>query len=255
MSEESGKSKPRNLNLSIDLRIVVISLIIIILGMLMSWRPWNGLNSNDRTISVTGNATLKAVPDEYVFYPAYSFTNADKAAALAEMTKKSDEVVAKLKELGVADEKIKTNSNGYDKPVYYAEPVTEDLTYTLQIVVTINDKDLAQKIQDYLLTTVPTGSVSPQPTFSETKRKELQDKARDEATKDARKKADQSADNLGFRVGEIKSISDGAGFDQPMPMDTMSYGGSLEVSASSRMAIQPGESELSYSVSVVYYIK
>jgi SNF2 family DNA or RNA helicase len=45
-------------------------------------------------VSVSGSATLKAEPDEYVFYPSYEFKNADKTAGLKELTAKSEEVVA-----------------------------------------------------------------------------------------------------------------------------------------------------------------
>lgn len=62
------------------------------------WRPWDSQPSaGDRTVSVSGSATLKAEPDEYVFYPSYEFKNADKTAGLKELTAKSDEVVAGLK--------------------------------------------------------------------------------------------------------------------------------------------------------------
>ena len=164
--EEPTTRRTKTVNVALDLRIVVISLLIIMLGMLMSWRPWSASNSTDRSITVTGNATLKSAPDEYVFYPTYEFKDTDKDAALAQLTKQSDEVVAKLKELGVTDSNIKTNSSGYDKPLYYTEPSTDDVTYSLQLDVTVSDKDLAQKVQDYLVTTTPTGSVSPQSTLS-----------------------------------------------------------------------------------------
>lgn len=253
--ENQPKHRSKTINIAVDLRIVVISLLIIILGMLMSWRPWSGASAGDRTISVTGNATLSSAPDEYVFYPTYEFTDANKDTALAALTAKNDAVVAKLKELGVAESGIKTNSSGYDKPLYFAEPSTDDVTYTLQLTVTVGDKDLAQKVQDYLLTTTPTGSVSPMTTFSEGKRQELNNQARDEATKDARAKAEQSANNLGFKLGKVKTITDGTGFDQIVPMDAVrSSGASLEATSSS-LVIQPGENELNYSVTVVYFIR
>lgn len=253
MTEPTTK-RSKTVNLAVDLRIVVISLLIIMLGMLMSWRPWSAVNGTDRSITVTGNATLKSAPDEYVFYPTYEFKNADKDAALAQLTQQSDTVVAKLKALGVTDNNIKTNSSGYDKPLYYTEPSTEDVTYSLQLIITVSDKDLAQKVQDYLVTTTPTGSVSPQSTFSEAKRQELNNQARDEATKDARAKAEQSAKNLGFKLGKVKSITDGTGFDQIMPMDAVMSTGGAEA-AVSRLTVQPGESELNYSVTVIYYIR
>jgi len=95
----------------------------------MVWRPWSSTSASDRTVSVTGTSTLKAEPDQFVFYPSYEFNNADKSAALKEMTAKSDQIVAGLKALGVADKDIKTNSNGYDGQNYYPEKINDTSTY------------------------------------------------------------------------------------------------------------------------------
>src|SRR5688500_9804411 len=92
----------QRLNFSMDLRLVALILAAIILIMFALWRPWSSRTISDLTIQVSGQATLTAEPDEYVFYPTYEVSNADKNAALAEISKKSDEIVKKLKELGVA---------------------------------------------------------------------------------------------------------------------------------------------------------
>jgi len=201
---------------------------------------------------VTGEAKVTAAPDEYVFTPSYEFQNADKNAALGELTKKSEEIVKKLKDLGVADNKIKTNSDGYDFPIFKKEEAST-ATYSLRITVTVNDKDLAQKVQDYLVGTTPTGTVTPQLAFSDAKRKELESKARDEATKEARSKAEQSAKNLGFSLGEVKSVKDGSSFDGVQPL--MREGVTNDSSQPSKLTLQPGENDLSYNVSVSYYVK
>ncbi len=220
--------------------------------MLFMWKPWATSTVDDETISVTGEATIKAAPDEFVFYPIYQFENSDKTAALNALTKKSEEVVAKLKELGVPENKIKTNSSGYDAgPLKMPE---NGSTYSLQLTATVDNQELAQKVQDYLLTTQPTGSVSPTPTFSEGKRKELEAQARELATKDARAKADATAKNLGFKVGKVKSVSDGSS------AWTMSRGGgdtaiSSKPAAEPSLSLNPGENELPYSISVVYYLR
>ena len=186
---------------------------------------------------------------------SYQFKNADKAAALAELTKKSDEIVKKLKDLGVPDSKIKTNSGGYDSPIYYLEDDDKTTpTYTLSLTVTVTDKDVAQKVQDYLVTTSPLGAVSPQPNFSDAKRKELENKARDEATKEARQKADQSARNLGFAVGQVKQVTDGAGFGG-IVYPTRGLAADAVGAEVQKLSIQPGENELSYTVTVVYYVR
>ncbi len=239
---------------SLDYRIIIFLLLAVIAAMLLLWKPWeSSATEDDRTINVTGDAKVTAEPDEYVFYPSYEFKNANKDAALQDLTKKSDDIVSKLKGLGVPDSKIKTNTDGYDYPVYYNERDSNDATYSLRLTVTVSSREDAQKVQDYLLGTTPLGSVSPQPSFSDAKRKQLENQARDEATKDARAKADQSAKNLGFKIGKVKTISDGSGFGGDY---TLQRGVESSVATDSKMqlGVQPGENELSYSVTVIYFV-
>ena len=242
------------LNVSLDFRWISLALLAAIVVMLLIWKPWVSAGTSDRTVEVSGQATVSARPDEFVFYPAYEFKNGDKQTALDQMTAKSEEVVAGLKKLGVADKDIKTNSDSWSYPTMMPEDEAAT-TYTLRLTVTTNTEELTQKVQDYLVSTVPTGSISPQATFSEAKLKEVEQKGRDEASKDARKKAEQSAKNLGFKLAAVKTVNDGAGFgggytlfDKPMTMEARD-------SAGSSLSVQPGENDLTYTVTVTYYIK
>ena len=247
----SSKSHQR---ISLDYRLIVAVLLIVIIAMFALWRPWSSDNT-DRTIEVTGQASLSATPDEFVFYPTYNFQNADRQTALDELSKKSDELTGKLRGLGVASDKIKITSGGNDYPMPTGG--TQTPTYGLSLTVTTGNKTLAQKVQDYLLTTSPSGNISPQANFSTKKRTELEREARTQATKDARSKAEQSAKNLGFRLGSVKSVEDDAGFDdiiRPLAADTMAKGETSPSSASA-LAIQPGENDLTYSVTVNYFLK
>jgi len=94
-------AKNNKLKLNLDMRIVSAVLLLIIIGMVATMRPWATSATSDRTITVTGEANITEEPDEFVFYPSYEFKNTSKDAALAELTKKSDEIVTKLKTLGV----------------------------------------------------------------------------------------------------------------------------------------------------------
>jgi uncharacterized protein YggE len=256
--QSNGENKLKNNKISIklDMRIIIFVLLTIIIAMLVIWKPWSPEPSNnDRTITVTGETTIKAEPDEFVFYPSYEFKNASKDTALSKVTKKSEEIVGKLKELGVPDDKIKSDSDGYNYNYYYLSENAQNV-YSLRLTVTVDNRELAQKVQDYLITTSPTGNISPTANFSEAKKKELENQARDEATKDARAKAEQSGENLGFKVGKVKSVEDGNNFDQ-----IGLYRGGAEMSIaqgnkdSGSLAVQPGQNDLNYTVTVVYYVK
>lgn len=241
---------------SFDLRLIVIVLLLVIAGMLASWRPWAvASGGNARTIEVTGEAKLTAEPDEFVFYPAYEVKNADKQAAINSLSAKSTEIVAKLKSLGVADNKIKTDTSGYDNTFYGFPEKQQDPVYSLRFTITVSSRETAQKIQDYLNTTAPIGSISPQASFSDTRRKELENKARDQATKEARTKAEQSARNLDFRVGKVKSIKDGAGFGDVVPLGGREIAVDSAFGSSPKLGVHPGENELRYSVTVTYFVK
>jgi len=251
-------SNKKHLSLVLDLRTLLIVILLVAVGvMLFMWKPWQAnIKANERTVSVTGDATITATPDEFVFSSSYDFTNTDKQTALDQLSAKSDDLVAKLKALGVADKNIQTNANDYSSGVYL--PVYQDNgnTYTLTLTITVTDKTLAQKVQDYLVTTTPSGAVSPEADFSDAKQKTLQSQARDQATKDARSKADQSAKNLGFKVSAVKSVTDGYGFGVPTPLlnSDASSGATVKAEPAS-LTLQPGQNDLSYSVTVVYYIK
>jgi uncharacterized protein YggE len=242
-----------NISLSLIYKSVIIFLMLIIVVMLAVWMPWSR-NSESRTISVSGESTIMAEPDRYIFSPNYEFKNKDESVSLNQQSEKSNEIITKLKGLGVKDSDIKNNSSGYSTGQMSPVSPDDDTIYNLSLTITVSDKDLAQKVQDYLLTTGPSGQVTPQPGFSESKRKELEDKARDEATKDARSKAEQIAKNTGAKLGKVQSIQDGGNLGQPVPLIYEDKSVSSSDSKQS-LQIQPGENELRYTVSVSYYLR
>ena len=239
------------------LAIITILLAIALIVGIVIWKPWeSNIKASDRTISVTGTATVTATPDQYVFDPSYDFTSPTQQTALSELSSKSADLVAKLKALGVPDSGIKTNSSGYNDGTYYL-PVQSNgttYTYTLDLTITINNASLAQKVQDYLVTTSPTGDVSPTVDFSPAKKITVQNEARNAAEKNARTQADQSAANLGFKVDQVKSVVDGS-LDtyRPGPLYASGVNSGVQ-STTPQLTIQPGQNDLNYSVSVVYYI-
>jgi uncharacterized protein YggE len=250
--------KTRKLDIPFDSRTVIVVLLLVVVGMLFAWKPWDKPpQSTDRTVQVTGKATVKADPDEFVFSPSYDFKNTSKQAALEEMSKKSSEIVSQLKKLGVADNHIKTNADGYKQGIYLPASDSGQTTYTLSLNVTTDSKELAQKVQDYLVSTTPTGAVTPYSNFSKAKQQQLESQAREEAEKDARRKAEQSARNIGFKLGAVKAISETNGFGVIEPLLEKGTNSSdiAQPTAGSGISVQPGQNDFNYQISVTYYIK
>lgn len=258
----------------VDIRAVIglflLTLAAILLVILPTQAGLFNLN-RDRVIRVTGEASVVGVPDQFVFMPSYTVQNEDHNAALAAIASKSAVVTTGLKALGVTENQIKSSANsgysgygGYGKPepaiapAYPSQPgdSTSKQTYSLQLIITVENKDLAQKIQNYLNETNPSGIVTPSSQFSDARRKQLEAKARDDATKDARAKAAQSASNLGFRLGAVKSVSDGSGVGGgPIVRPLLAVDDAASSSASRELSVQPGSQSLPYSVTVEYYVR
>lgn len=253
---QTAKTKNSNaLSIKLDFRFLSVLLLFVIIGMLAVWRPWNAQTAGTaRKLTVTGEVTLKAEPDEFVFYPSYQSTNADRTKAIAELADKSTAIVTKLKELGVSEDKITTSTNSYDQIEYYPKPAGgESPKATLSLSVAVGGKEMAQKVQDYLLTTNPTGQISPQGQFSTEKRKTLGEEARAKATDDAKNKASKQASQLEVKLGKVIEVKDGDGFGIIAPMTAEAS--MRDMSVSSSLPVQPGQNDYSFSVSVTYELK
>lgn len=240
----------KNQKMNIDLRIVCAVLLALLIVSVVLWQPWE--SSSTRTITISGEASKKAEPDEYQFSPTYQKKGTDRAAIQKELTDKVNEVVSKLKELGVDESDITLASSTYDN--YWNDGSDEITTDTITIIV--GNKELSQKVQDYLLTTAPEGQITPYPTFSTEKRKEIEDQVRTDAIADARKKAERTVDELGARLGKVITVEDQSdGVVMPYMMGRGEVSTMAVDVASSSLPVLPGKQEVSYTVLVTYQIK
>ncbi len=253
----------RRAKASLAVKVPITIVLLLIALVVVACRPWSSHSElSGRTITVRGSATILSEPDEYIFYPQYSFANVDSAAALKEATAKNAEITDYLHKLGVETKKIKADTSGFQNTRYYSEPnngKTDQTTYNDSLTITVKNKILAQKVQDYLITTSPTGSVSPQSGFSENLKKSLENRGRSQAALDARAKAEESAKNLGFTIGPVKSVEDGSADQLIRPYALSGDAKSLSIETKQvgpqSFDIQPGENTLTYNVTVIYYMR
>lgn len=237
---------------------IVVSLqILTIFSLFLFWQPWEqGENTITRKITVTGTATIATEPDQFLFSPTYSIEKTSDATSL------NNVVIKKLKSLGVREDQIKNNASTYGSPeVYYFTPVDGKQKTVLSLNVTVRDRQLAQKVQDYLLSTNPQGALTPYPTISKAKQKQLLDTVRDAAIKDAREKAKNTAQGLDAKVGKVLEITEGTsppfcfGASGACPVVKMDSSVSASASPQETMSIQPGTDNLTFSVTITYSLR
>lgn len=228
-------------------------LLVAIFGLLLWSQPWSNSTGETRKITVMGEATIEVEPDEYLFTPRFEERGTDKDALKGTVTKQANEVIDKLKELGVEESDMKLDVSSYDR-WYWREGQEGVLSASLQIKTT--NKDIVQSVQDYLLSLDIEGNLTPNATFSEAKRKEIDTQVTELAINDAKAKAEQQARLFDAEVGdviEVKKDSNGA-----IPF----YSGATtdaalaeEDAARSSLPVLPGENKYSQTITVVYELK
>jgi uncharacterized protein len=207
-------------------------------------------NTEQRSITVEGTATIKAEPDSFAFYPQFEIAEADQAKAKAALTAKGNEVVGKLKDLGLKDRDIKLDASQYDnypKPVMGTPEIDRAQNTVLSMTITVENKAMAQKVQDYLNSTNAKGQLTPQPAFSEAKREALTREAEAKAIEDARRKGDAMAKNLGAKRGKVITINNPQNASVPLPAIARD-----SASSSSSLPIQPGTNDFAYHISIKF---
>ena len=230
-------------------KLTQLALIIAIFGLLVWSQPWSGAGSEEvRKLSVRGEATVQADPDEFVFYPYLEKSGADKDALRSELTKQADTVVNELKERGVEENQIVLDASSYDN--WYAA-AGEDGNMRVSLTITLADREKTQEIQDYLLSLDNLeGQLSPQANFSETKQKELESQATDLAIKDASDRANQQARLVAAEVGDVLEIGQPQDAGFPISFDRA---GSAELTTeAASLPVLPGLNEYSVSINVTY---
>ena len=218
-------------------------------------------------ISVSGEGEVLAVPDIGSFSFSVIESGADAALALETSGKKINDVISSLKEAGVAEKDIKTESYSL-YPKYKSEPrpcpmgsycpqeqVPDGFEVSQSIAVKVRDLDKAGE----LISLVGSKQVSNISSLSFTIDDDevLKAEARALAVADAKAKAKVLAENLGVTLGEITNYNETEDYGYPVPYGA---GGDMRVSAEAAVSMDApelplGENTTRSRVSLTYQIK
>ncbi len=219
-------------------------------------------SSDDRTISVSGTGKVTSAPDTVIISIAVETENTDAYQAQQQNAEKMNAVVNSLKAIGLTDDEIETtgyNIYSYtsgDDSVFGSKKKIYRVTNTIK--VTSSKVDMAGEIID---TAVSAGANSINYisfTLSDEKSNQLRSQALDAAVAQASSDANAVASALGVTVAGVKSVNVGASYT-PMSYDSgyneyAMYKTADAAGSAVPTAVQPGDVDVSASVSIVYLI-
>ncbi|MCA0394160.1 MAG: SIMPL domain-containing protein [Proteobacteria bacterium] len=205
--------------------------------------------SDGTLLSVSASANATRVPDVASLSTGVVTQAADANAALKANSTQMNKVVAAIRAAGIAERDIQTSGINISPQYRYAENQPPTITgYQASNTVNIKVRDIA-KLGEVLDALVASGANQVNgPSFEIDQPEAAYDEARQAALKSAQARAEMYAKSLGLRVRRIVSISEGGGFQPPMPMmKAMAMDARMESAP-----VSPGETTLSANLDVVF---
>ena len=232
--------------LSIFVPVLVLALVLSACGPAASAQP--------RTLNVSGNGTIYLTPDIAYIYVGVNTDDPDIAKAVSQNNTQTQALVDALKNNGIAAADIQTSNFS----VYYNNPssgklpdLTTDSYFTVNNTVYITVRDLT-KLGSLLNTAVGAGANNINSiTFDVADKTTAMAQARQKAMANASTLATELAKTAGVKLGEIQNIT----YSDNSPMSYYGMGGGGASAPNASVPIQPGQTQISVTVSVTYDIK
>ncbi len=213
--------------------------------------PFFAQNSNSRTVSVTGEGTVKVIPDEVVIKSRIEHEGDDAVAVKKQNDAIVDQIIKYLKSQGISEKDIQTDYMNLDKRYKNYDEGTFFYASNQAISITLHDLKNYEVIMKGLLENGLNRIDGVQ--FKSSEREKYEAEARKEAVLDAKKKADELLSPLGLRVGKPVSISENQSSPN-FPMYRMNNMAEMKAGDSSE-TIAPGELEIKISVNASFDIQ
>lgn len=209
------------------------------------------------TISVTGHGNATIAPDMATLNFAVVKQAATAAEAMSENSKALSDVIAALKEAGVADRDLQT-SNFSVQPVYRqvepkdgVYPAPEITGYQVFNGVTVRARDLS-KVGEIIDTSVKLGiNQGGEVNFGNSDDTGVVTDARKKAVENAIAKAKTLAESAGVKLGKVIEIDETQSRAMPQPI---AYATMAKAAAAESVPIAPGENSYNVVVNVTFEI-
>jgi uncharacterized protein len=210
-------------------------------------------DTSSRTITVTGTGRVSARPDVADLRLGVTFTEATVEAARAAGGRALNEVLARLRALGIADRDVQTSIVSVNPQYDYSrEGKPPRLAgYTITNLVAVTVRDIA-KVGEAIDAALAAGATSvDRIAFRVADPSGLESEARAAAVVDARAKADSLAAAAGVSIAGVAAILEaGAAIPFPSSFPEMAKLAAQDAST----PVEPGVNEITASVTIAFLL-
>lgn len=204
-----------------------------------------------RQITVVGHGDAKAAPDTAMVQVGVQSEAETSRQALTDNNAKMQTLIAKLKELGVADKDIQTSNLSISPR--YDDRGRDVVGYQVSNMVSVKIRNIGQT-GELLDKVVDAGANSIYGiSFMIDEPKSLEQTARDQAIADARTRAQAMAQSAGGTVGQVISITENIG-STPPPMMRMEAA-TMADSTGGGAPVQAGEQTINAQVQITFELR
>lgn len=207
-----------------------------------------------RTLNVNGNGQVSLTPDiAYIYIGVH-----DEAATASEAVEANNThtlaVIAAIKEAGVEEKDVNTsNFSIWPSQQYGPDGTISGTVYMVDNTVYVVIRDIST-LGDLLDAAITAGANTVNSIqFDVADKTEAIKEARTKAVADAKTQAQELADAAGVTLGDVQNISFYE--NSPVPYYQGKGGGGGDTAMASTVPIQPGQLNITVSVSIVYEIK
>lgn len=228
---------------------------VLILALVMS--ACGNAPAQPRTLVINGNGTVYLTPDMANIYVGVHTDDVNLASALGKNNTQTQALVDALKKAGVDGKDIQTsnfsiytnNNGGIDKMT--GQIVPNATYYSVDNSVYVTMRDLS-KMGSILNTVVGAGANSINSiSFDVADKTAALVEARQKAMTNASSLAAELAKNAGLKLGEIQNVT----YTDYSPAYYYGMGGGGASAPNASVPIQPGQTQVSVTVSVTYIVK
>lgn len=212
--------------------------------------PGYAIPTDGTLLSVSAQAEATRVPDVATISAGVVTQAADANAAMRANADQMAKVMAAIKAAGIAERDIQTAGISVHPQYRYAENQPPTITgYQASNTVNLKVRDIGD-LGGVLDALVASGANQVNgPSFEIDEPEAAYDEARLAALEKAKARAETYAKAMGLRVRRVVSISEGGGFQPPIPMMRMQ---AMDAAGAEKTSVSPGETTLSVNLDVVF---